>query len=71
MLKNFLRIKRKQKGLTLAQLADKAKIPTPVLSMIERGYVEPDDRVKFLIARGLNTKVKKIFPKTPIATKLG
>jgi len=70
-MKNFIRLIREKKKLTLVQLACKSKIPVAVLSMIEKDLVAPGDRIKFLIAKGLNTNVERVFPESAIATKLG
>ena len=47
----------------MAELADKAKIPAPVLSMIESGEVIPNERIQILIAQALKVDIEKLFPK--------
>lgn len=62
MFKNCLNAKRMEKNLTITEFADKAKIPSVVVSMIERGYVEPGAEIKTILARALNVKVEQLFP---------
>lgn len=62
MFKNCLNAKRMEKNLTITEFADKARIPSVVVSMIERGYIEPSDEVKTMLARALNVKVEHLFP---------
>lgn len=62
MFKNCLNAKRMEKNLTITEFADKARIPSVVVSMIERGYVEPSDEIKTMLARALNVKVEQLFP---------
>lgn len=63
MLRNQVRIKRWEQGLKQYQLASRVNVPPPVISLIENGHLDPDDKLKFKIAKALDCKsVEEIFP---------
>jgi len=70
MFMNFVKIRRKEKRLTLKQLAFRLKLPFVLLSAIESGYVKPNDRLKVLIAQALDTKIENVFPEEILPGKL-
>lgn len=63
MLQNYLKVKRWERGIKQYQLASRVNVPPPIISLIENGHLDPDDRLKFKIAKALKCKSgKEIFP---------
>ena len=62
MVKNFIGTKRIQKGLTILELAEKSKLPTPVVMLIEAGYLMPCAEFRTMLAKALRTGPEKLFP---------
>lgn len=60
-MENKLKYKRKQKGMTQTQLADKANITRPYLSLIENNLSSPSITVCIRLAELLDCRVDDIF----------
>lgn len=60
-MKILLRKTRLEKGLTLRQLEGATGLSKSALSRIERGEVEPTLLEMEMIAKGLHTKITKLF----------
>ena len=58
---NNLRVLRKEKRITMAQLARHAKVTEGYVSMVERGERTPSLRVAGKFAEMLNLPLEKIF----------
>ena len=70
MAKNYLKMCRIKKKITLTKLATKSNIPTPVISMIEAGLVIPGKRVQTLLARALKMDLWQVFPEEIVPERL-
>lgn len=60
-MKNLVRQKRLEKGLSQTELAERAKISRPYLAGIEKGSRMPGTAVAISIAKVLGTTVETIF----------
>ena len=71
MVLNRLRFERKRKRIKQYVLASKVNVHPSVISLVENGLLEPKDKLKKKLARALDCKVSKLFPKSAIATRVG
>lgn len=71
MILNRVAFVRKRKKIKQYVLANQINVPQSLLSSIEAGKVEATEEVKRKLAVVLHCRASKLFPKTPIATRLG
>lgn len=57
----FLRVHRKQAGLTQAQLADKISVSRKTINTIENGVFTPSTVLALRLARALDVSVEALF----------
>lgn len=62
MKTTILKIKRKEKGLTQSEIAEKAKISILAYQRYEYGERVPNVYIAQLIAKALQTTVEELFP---------
>jgi len=60
-MKNSVREKRKECGITLRELARQVEVSPAFLSFVERGLRTPRLEVAFRIANALNCSIDEIF----------
>jgi transcriptional regulator with XRE-family HTH domain len=64
-----IKIFRARRGLSQADLAEKADISIPFLSNIERGIKYPQPNMLAKIANSLGVEVNELFTVTPISSE--
>ncbi len=57
-----LRRKRKAEGLTMVDLAIKARVPYQTLCRYERGYARPSLQTARKLATALSAEISELFP---------
>lgn len=57
----FLRVHRKQAGLTQAQLAERISVSRKTINTIENGVFTPSTVLALRLARALNVSVEALF----------
>ena len=62
MAANRIKEFREKQGLSQTELARRARVASQNLSSIERGKLEPWDKAKRAIAKGLKCTVDDVFP---------
>lgn len=62
---NYVRQARKQRGLSLVELSEKAKISLGYLHFIDAGYSRISQKLKRRLAEVLGTPVEELFPSEP------
>ena len=63
MPKNNVKVKRWKAGIRQYELAQKIKIPPPVLSEIENGIRDPSEEQKVKLAKSLGCSMRELFPR--------
>ncbi len=66
---NKLKVMRKQRNLTVEEVAKAIGITQPALSMIENGHRNPSMNVAFKLADFFNVKVEDLFSQPKDITK--
>lgn len=71
MIPNRVRFQRKKKGIKQYVLASQVNVHPSIISLVENGILEPNEKLKRKLAKALNCEVSKLFSKVTIATRLG
>ncbi len=66
---NKLKVMRKQRNLTVEEVAKAVGITQPALSMIENGHRNPSMNVAFKLANFFGVSIEDLFPQYKDTTK--
>lgn len=59
---NTVRSIRRLKDLTQYDLWKKTRIPQSSISLIERGFISPNEKSKKKISKALGVRIEEVFP---------